>query len=398
MVRGFPPLRGLLPLLAVLVGWQVAGPAASPYFPRPSTWIMAVAGLWTDGSLPTALLQTLTTFFLGLGLATVVGTAVGVAVGASRYADRALDSTLAFARAVPPATLVPIAALLLGYEETVKLAVVTFAATWSVLLNARAGTRGLDPVLLDTARSLHLGTVDTVRKCVLPALLPAIFVGVRVATPVAVAITLLVEVLTRINGVGALVAAAQRNYLSAQVYGLLLVATLFSLLVTGSVSRIESSPCGTTRGVHDHQETLVPELRAYHHVSLSVTDLGRSTEWYEQVLGLRTVAEIEGAGFRRNRLRAGDDGFTLTLTCHDGDASGAFDERRPGLDHVAFQVEPADIAPLRQRFEQLGVDHSEVKESSAGTAMITLRDPDNVQLEVFGGPFDPAIAAGRPDA
>ena len=26
--------------------------------------------------------------------------------------------------------------------------------------------------------------------------------------------------------------------------------------------------------------------------------------------------------------------------------------------------------------------------------MITLRDPDNIQLEVFGGSFDAAIAAG----
>jgi len=109
-----------------------------------------------------------------------------------------------------------------------------------MLLNARAGTLALDPVLLGTARTLHLGAVDTARNRILPALLPAIFVGVRLATPVAVAITLLVEVVIRVNGVGALIAAAQRDYLSAEVYGLLLVAALFSLLVTGTVSRFES--------------------------------------------------------------------------------------------------------------------------------------------------------------
>jgi ABC-type nitrate/sulfonate/bicarbonate transport system permease component len=239
MIRGFPPLRGLLPLL-LLVVWQLVVTGRSPYFPRPSSWLQAVADQWAGGALPPAAAETLTTFFLSLGLATVLGTVLGIALGASRRADRALGPTLTFARSVPPATVVPIAALLLGYEETMKVAVVTFAATWSVLLNTRTGTRELDAVLLDTARSLHLGVFDTTRKCVLPALLPAIFVGVRVAAPVALAITLLVEVLTRVNGVGALIAAAQRNYLSAQVYGLLLVAALFSLLVTGAVSRIES--------------------------------------------------------------------------------------------------------------------------------------------------------------
>jgi glyoxylase I family protein len=138
-------------------------------------------------------------------------------------------------------------------------------------------------------------------------------------------------------------------------------------------------------------------IRAYHHVSISVTDLGRSTEWYHTVLGLDVVAEIEGAGFRRARLRAPDTGMTLTLTAHDRESADAFDERRPGLDHVAFQVASEDIGSLKERFEQLAVRHSEVKRSSSGTVMITLRDPDNIQLEVFGGAFDPAIAADRPE-
>lgn len=85
----------------------------------------------------------------------------------------------------------------------------------------------------------------------------------------------------------------------------------------------------------------------YHHLSLSVTDLGKSTEWYQQVLGLDVAAEIEG---------------------------------------------------LKDRFAQLGVDHSEVKSGSGGTAMITLRDPDNIQIEVFGGELDPSIAGGRTTA
>ena len=138
------------------------------------------------------------------------------------------------------------------------------------------------------------------------------------------------------------------------------------------------------------------EVLGYHHLSLSVTDLGKSTEWYQQVLGLDVTAEIEGEGFRRTRLRAPNSGVTLTLTRHDAQSGDTFSERRAGMDHVALDVGTVDaVAELKVRFAELGVEHSEVKATKSGTAMITLRDPDNIQLEVFGGSLDAAIAGGR---
>ena len=141
------------------------------------------------------------------------------------------------------------------------------------------------------------------------------------------------------------------------------------------------------------------DVIGYHHLSLSVSDLDKSTEWYQQVLGLDVAAQIEGEGFRRTRLRAPGSGVTLTLTRHEQQSGETFDERRPGMDHVALQVSSADeVKALKDRFAELGVNHSQVKASSGGTAMITLRDPDNIQVEVFGGELDPNIAGGRTGA
>jgi len=235
----FPPLRGLLPLVALLGVWELRASADSPYFPPPSTWIEGLGDLWGNGTLLPAALQTLSTFAIALAVATVLGTLLGLVVGASRTADRALGPTLEFARAMPPAAVVPVATLLLGYDVTMKVAVVTFAAVWSILLNTRSGVRAIDPVLLDTARCLRLKPFDRSRKCVFPALLPSIFLGVRVAAPVALVITLLVEIVTRVDGIGALIASAQRNYLAGQVYGLILLAGLFSFVVNGVVSALQ---------------------------------------------------------------------------------------------------------------------------------------------------------------
>ena len=129
----------------------------------------------------------------------------------------------------------------------------------------------------------------------------------------------------------------------------------------------------------------MPTLAAYSHLSLSVTDLDRSTSWYCGVLGFEVIANVKGDGFLRNRLRQPDAGITLTLTAHEAGSGDKFDERRTGMDHVSFVVPSVDdIHDFKQCFEDLGVDHSDVKPTAGGAGgMITFRDPDNIQLEVF---------------
>lgn len=122
-------------------------------------------------------------------------------------------------------------------------------------------------------------------------------------------------------------------------------------------------------------------LLSYHHLSLSVSDLDRSVDWYQQVLGLEITAQVEGATFRRTRMRAPGGDVTLTLTCHDERSGDAFDERRAGLDHVSIRVD--DLQAWKTRLEQHDVVHSDVKPLSGTASMVTLRDPDNIQLEIF---------------
>jgi catechol 2,3-dioxygenase-like lactoylglutathione lyase family enzyme len=68
----------------------------------------------------------------------------------------------------------------------------------------------------------------------------------------------------------------------------------------------------------------------------------------------------------------------------DGDR---FDERRIGLDHVAIGVnDRADIDALAARLDAAGVPHGGIQHDALGPAMISFRDPDNVQWEFFEQP------------
>lgn len=236
----FPPLRGLAPLVIALALWQWQGHDDSAYYPPPSTWITAVRKLWSSGQLGKAILSTLQGFAMSLAIATLIGAALGALIGFSRLTDRALSPTLEYLRATPPAATLPIAVLLIGYTTSMKIVIVVFTGLWPILLSTRSAARTLKPLLLDTAKSLHLTRWARIRKIVFPSVLPGILLGVRVAAPVALILTLLVEILTQVNGVGALIATSQQNFQSASVYGLVLIAGLFGLLVNALVALLET--------------------------------------------------------------------------------------------------------------------------------------------------------------
>ncbi len=129
MRDNLPAARGLLPLLLLLLLWQVLQPGPSPYFPGPARWWTATVGLYDRERLLAAFASTTVSFLEGLALAIIAGAAIGMMVGISTRAARALQPLLEFMRAIPPPVTVPVAALLIGYNETMKLTVVVLSAT-----------------------------------------------------------------------------------------------------------------------------------------------------------------------------------------------------------------------------------------------------------------------------
>lgn len=241
LLAGLPPLRGLLPLLLLLVVWQIVQPGPSPYFPAPVEWWRAGLRLAHRTDLVAALLSTALTFAVGLALAITFGTIIGVMIGASPLLNRALQPLLEFMRAIPPPATVPIAGLLIGYNEPMKLIVVVLAALWPILMNIAAAIRQIDPLLLDVARSFRLSRWATIQRITLPSIVPALLLGIRVAIPLTIILALLVEMLTSLPGIGALMIQSQRNFQSSEVYALLVLVGLFGLAVNDAFLLVESA-------------------------------------------------------------------------------------------------------------------------------------------------------------
>jgi ABC-type nitrate/sulfonate/bicarbonate transport system permease component len=235
-----PPARGLLPSIIALGIWQVCQPGNSPYFPPPLEWWNGLAVLAKHGELFPALAATTETLIFGLAAAIIVASCLGLLIGTSLRLSRAIGPLLEFLRAIPPPAIVPVAILFIGYDERMKFTVVFLAAVWPILLNTSSAVERIHPLLLDVARSFRLSPLDRLRRIVLPSVVPAVLLGVRVALPLAIVVTLLVEILTSINGIGALMIGAQRNFQSRQVYGLLVLIGMFGFLINYIFAAVEA--------------------------------------------------------------------------------------------------------------------------------------------------------------
>jgi len=68
---------------------------------------------------------------------------------------------------------------------------------------------------------------------------PDFLIGVRVAIPLAIIITLLVEMMTGLPGIGSMIVTSQRQFRSAEVYGLLVLVGLLGFLINIGFNAVE---------------------------------------------------------------------------------------------------------------------------------------------------------------
>lgn len=131
-------------------------------------------------------------------------------------------------------------------------------------------------------------------------------------------------------------------------------------------------------------------------VILTVSNIGRSAAWYRDLLGFAESGRYRGPDghTRQVDLEHIASGLQLILVEHHG-AAATFDEFRAGLDHLEFLVaERSDLDAWAARLDELAIAHSGVKEPDYNaSAMITFRDPDNIQLEFFWRPAGTGASA-----
>lgn len=229
-----------LPILLLVVWGIWASVSPAPFFPSPLVILQAFVDTWVGPAFFTDVLPSLGRLAIGIVLAVALGIAAGTVIGLVRWLRELLEPIFEFFRAVPPPVLIPIVAVLLGANDTMKVVVIVAGAIWPVLLNTIEGVRATDAVMTETARSFALTSGERLRYLVLPAASPRIMTGVRQCLSIALILMVISEMFFSSSGLGYKIVYFQRNYLIAEMWSGIVLLGLIGILLAvifGSVER-----------------------------------------------------------------------------------------------------------------------------------------------------------------
>jgi glyoxylase I family protein len=122
------------------------------------------------------------------------------------------------------------------------------------------------------------------------------------------------------------------------------------------------------------------------HVALTVTDLAQSRPWYQELFGAPPVIDEDTGPFQHAVWVLGGQTLVGIHQFPDLHGSEPFDERRLGLDHLAFAcANRAELEQWQSKLDALGIENGGIVDAPYGSGL-SFRDPDNIALEFFAPP------------
>jgi sulfonate transport system permease protein len=211
--------------VALLVVWEVlaqAGWLSPQVLPAPSKVVRTAFKLAATGSLRNDLGISLLRVAAGFAIGGGIGFALGTLVGFSRIAEAAIDRSVQMIRAIPFLAALPLVIVWLGVGEAEKIFLVALGVTFPIYINTTLGIRQVDPKLVELGRVQGLGTLELIRRIILPGALPSILTGVRYALATAWLALVVAETIGAQSGIGFLAMDA-REFLRTDVIVLTIV-------------------------------------------------------------------------------------------------------------------------------------------------------------------------------
>jgi len=127
--------------------------------------------------------------------------------------------------------------------------------------------------------------------------------------------------------------------------------------------------------------------RGVHHMALICSDVGRTIEFYQDVVGFPLVELMENRDYAGSTHLFFDIGNGNLLAFFDFPGLGLqpAEERLGGVQHIAISCEPAQLEQIKARLEQRGIPY--LGPDRGVTTSVYFKDPDGIQIEMIGEPL-----------
>ncbi|MBL8688070.1 MAG: ABC transporter permease subunit [Rhodospirillaceae bacterium] len=233
-----------VPLMASLIVWialwEVIGrTGAALVLPPFSSVVERMVEIVPTPTFLKALAMTGEAYLIGNLIAIGIGVPVGVLMGRSVVADRLLLPWVNIFLSAPLSALVPVIMVLFGLGMTTIVLTVVLFAVWIIVLDARAGVRGISPSLVEMARSYGATPLQAFAKIYLWAALPEILAGIRLGCIRAVKGVIIGQLLVSIVGFGHLFEIYFSNFLMEHFWALVLTLFAFAFAIAEGLGYLE---------------------------------------------------------------------------------------------------------------------------------------------------------------
>ena len=197
----------IVTVLAFIGGWELASTyLIDPFFLPPPTEVMG--GMWEllrDGTLVGHITSSLKRILVGWLLGSAIAVPLGLVAGRSRVGKAIIDPFLHFFRFVPAISLITIFIVWFGTGEVSKIALVLYAASFTVMVNTATGVAAIPADKIHAARVLGASEAQVFRWIIMPASVPYIFLGMRLALATSFLVIVAAEIVAADSGLGFLI-------------------------------------------------------------------------------------------------------------------------------------------------------------------------------------------------
>ena len=221
-------LLGTISMLIFLAVWELAVALqwVNPLFTSsPSRIVRTAIDLFADGSIFYDMQVSGFEFFVGYGLAVLIGVPLGILMGWYSRLNAILDPFVSALYATPRIALLPLVMIWFGIGFASKFAIVFLGAVFPILVNTITGMRTLDADFVKVARSFGASDRQMFMTVALPSSVPLLLTGLRLGLGHALVGIVVGEMYGATHGLGFLISVSGARFQTDKVMvGIILIA------------------------------------------------------------------------------------------------------------------------------------------------------------------------------
>jgi len=219
-----------LSFVVVLGAWQIYGNNSLEIIFTPFTTVVAhLFELLVSGPLAGAIAYSLSMFFGGLVIGSIIGVTLGVAMGRFAVFEAALGMYVYAIYSTPLVALIPLISLWFGFGVQAQLIIISMFVLFPITIAVYNGVRSVDPSLIEVARSFRANEMAMWRHVIIPSVVPYIVTGLSQGVAMGLVGMSTSEIYTALSGMGQILAFSANAYKTADMLAVLLTVMILGV-------------------------------------------------------------------------------------------------------------------------------------------------------------------------